>query len=348
MNKPDRIQGAIIGTAVGDAIGLPYEGLNKKRANKFIGPKLRHKLLFGKGMVSDDTDHTVFVVEALLSSNNEKEFITLLSRKLKAWLLAFPAGIGMATLKSIIKLFFISPYKSGVFSAGNGPAMRSAPIGLKFYIDLESLKRYAEINTRITHTDVKAYTGSLSIALLTAWILRDDISVKPKIDDFTDLLITAGYDDEWTELTAMINESLRKDISVEEFAIKLGLENGITGYIYYTVPMALYSWHKNFNDFKGALEDVIRCGGDTDTTGAVLGAIMGAAVGVNGIPKEWIDNIVDRPHGISYLYELSDRLNNDAKGEFKIRNKYFTALLRNAFFTTVVLLHGFRRLLPPY
>src|SRR4029077_13818183 len=68
------IVGSILGTAVGDAIGLPYEGLSPRRARRAFGPPDRHRFLLGRGMVSDDTEHTCMVAQALMSSRNDAEF----------------------------------------------------------------------------------------------------------------------------------------------------------------------------------------------------------------------------------------------------------------------------------
>jgi ADP-ribosylglycohydrolase len=65
--RTDPIAGAILGTAVGDALGLPREGLSRRRARRlFGGPPLWHTFLLGRGMVSDDTEHTCLVGQALL------------------------------------------------------------------------------------------------------------------------------------------------------------------------------------------------------------------------------------------------------------------------------------------
>jgi ADP-ribosylglycohydrolase len=80
-------------------------------------------------------------------------------------LLGLPAGIGRATLRAILKLWFgFPPSKSGVFSAGNGPAMRSAVLGAAID-DLPLLRSLVGISTRITHTDPKAEYGALAVAL---------------------------------------------------------------------------------------------------------------------------------------------------------------------------------------
>lgn len=89
------IEGCLIGCAVGDAIALPYEGLSSRRARRFASFPLRHRLVFGRGMVSDDTDHTVFVAQALLSApRSPDDFARSLAWRLRFWLLCLPAGIG--------------------------------------------------------------------------------------------------------------------------------------------------------------------------------------------------------------------------------------------------------------
>ena len=60
--REDRILGVLLGTAVGDAIGLPFEGLSPARVARRLsrGP-LNHSLVFGRGMISDDTEHVCMV-----------------------------------------------------------------------------------------------------------------------------------------------------------------------------------------------------------------------------------------------------------------------------------------------
>src|SRR5262249_40889645 len=57
----DAIIGCLLGTAAGDAIGLPVEGLSPRRQRRLFGEIDSHRLLFGRGMTSDDTEHTCIV-----------------------------------------------------------------------------------------------------------------------------------------------------------------------------------------------------------------------------------------------------------------------------------------------
>lgn len=59
--RATRLQGLLIGTAVGDALGLPAEGLSRRRVQRLYQGQWRHRLIFGRGMLSDDTEHMLFV-----------------------------------------------------------------------------------------------------------------------------------------------------------------------------------------------------------------------------------------------------------------------------------------------
>jgi ADP-ribosylglycohydrolase len=75
INQTDSIIGCLLGTAVGDALGLPCEGLSKHRQRQIYPNITRHHFFFNKGMVSDDTEHTCLVAQSLIiSGDNEQLF----------------------------------------------------------------------------------------------------------------------------------------------------------------------------------------------------------------------------------------------------------------------------------
>ena len=85
---------------------------------------------------------------------------------MRVWLLGLPAGIGMATLKSILKLWLFLPQRwQGTFSAGNAPAMRSALIGVFWGGEPELMRLHVRASTRLTHTDPKAEHAALAVAV---------------------------------------------------------------------------------------------------------------------------------------------------------------------------------------
>ncbi|HZP82530.1 MAG TPA: ADP-ribosylglycohydrolase family protein, partial [Chthonomonadaceae bacterium] len=347
------IVGCLIGTAVGDAIGLPCEGLSKQRQQRLYPNIARYHLLFGRGMVSDDTEHTCMVAQALLVSGGETRlFAASLARQLRFWLLGIPAGIGYATLRAILKLWLgFPPGKSGVFSAGNGPAMRSALLGICCGHDLDRLRELVRAATHITHTDPKAEYGALAVALAayTASRQREAIDPAAYCQRLHALLGTEAS--ELLELAAQAAESAQAGESVQDFAVKIGLDSGVSGYIYHTVPVVLQAWFRYPTDYRSGILEIVRCGGDTDTTAAILGGILGAAVGEDGIPPEWRDGLWEWPRTVAWMERLgqqSARAVPDGTPQRALPLPTISLFARNLLFLCVVLFHGFRRLLPPY
>src|SRR6185436_13260095 len=142
------------------ALGLPYEGVSRRRAQRLLGSPEQHRFLFGHGMVSDDTEHTYMIAQSLMVAPQDVEAFAMdFAARLRWWLLGVPAGIGRATLRAILKLWVgFGPHRSGVFSAGNGPAMRSAILGVAIQ-DRDRLLTFNRLAARIIHTDPKAEQG---------------------------------------------------------------------------------------------------------------------------------------------------------------------------------------------
>jgi ADP-ribosyl-[dinitrogen reductase] hydrolase len=341
--------GVLLGTAVGDSLGLPAERMSRQRIRARWAGVWRHRFVFGHGMVSDDTEHTLFVAQALLAYPDDPiAFQRCLAWKLRLWLLGLPAGIGLATLKAILKLWVgVSPSRSGVWSAGNGPAMRSAIIGAYFGADPAKRRAFVSASTRLTHTDPRAMTAALAVAEAAAWA----VSQNEPIEQWLTHLSCLGGDEEWLGICKKLRDALASAKSVEEFADLLGLHKGVTGYAYHSVPVSIYAWLRYRDDFRTALESALSCGGDTDTVGAIIGAIVGAEVGKEGIPPKLIAGIYEWPRSVFLLEQIAARLaqqKDTAHALGPVRYFWPGLILRNLLFLIVVLLHGFRRLAPPY
>jgi ADP-ribosyl-[dinitrogen reductase] hydrolase len=139
--------------------------------------------------------------------------------------------------------------------------------------------------------------------------------------------------------------------TTETFAASLGAGERVSGYVLQTVPVALHAWFCFPQDYRQAVLAVIQCGGDTDTTAAIVGAIVGASVGPVGIPSAWQSSLWEWPRSVAWMTRLGTQLASactDGSPQRPLSLPFLPLLLRNAFFTTVVLAHGFRRLLPPY
>jgi ADP-ribosyl-[dinitrogen reductase] hydrolase len=346
------VAGAILGTAVGDALGLPYENLSRRRAARLLGAPDRHRFLFGRGMVSDDTEHTCMVAQALIASLGEPGiFGTALARNLRWWLLGLPAGVGLATLRAILRLWLgISPTRSGVFSAGNGPAMRSAVLGAAVD-DLELLRSLVAVSTRITHSDPKANQGALAVALAARHSRRRCGICS---DEYLGELQSGLANDaagEFLELVSQAKASVDRGEQTLAFVEARGWKRGVSGYVYHTVPVCLHAWFRNSNDFRAAVMEVISCGGDTDTMAAIVGGIIGSSVGKEGIPPDWLDRIWEWPRTTAWMAALGGHVEMTLATKSSVpvpRLSSAGLLARNVCFLSIVLLHVARRFLPPY
>ena len=355
----DRLAGVLLGTAVGDAIGLPFENISPRRLKKLFPGPLRHHLFFGRGMISDDTEQTLFVGQSLLANaRNVELFQRDLGGRLRNWFLALPAGLGKATLRSCLKLCVgWPPARSGVWSAGNGAAMRSALIGAYFYDQPEELENFVRAASVITHRDPRATVGALAVAHAAARGVREAMATRDmSAGDSPDGLLAAwaaiaSDDSEWQQAIETIRTGLIGRSSVMEFAAELGLGRGVSGYVYHTVPVALYAALRHRGSYSDTIEAVMACGGDTDTVGAIAGAIAGSMCGREGIPGEWIESIWDWPRSTRVLREVARRLARqklDTEAQTPVSYFWPAVFPRNLFFLAIVLLHGFRRLAPPY
>jgi ADP-ribosylglycohydrolase len=313
------------------------------------GP-LRHCFLFGRGMISDDTEHACMTAQALLRADGDTDvFARSLAWRLRGWLLGLPAGTGLATGRAIIKLWCgFPPSRSGVYSAGNGPAMRAPIIGVYARDNADLLNQLVRASTRLTHTDPRAEEGALAVALAAAYGARHGAAGVSCGGEFLEELRRQVTGTELCGHLETAREALKRGASVAEFAQKLGLERGVSGYINHTVPVALYAWLRHATEFRTALESVIVLGGDTDTVGAIVGALSGATLGTNAIPTEWVAGIVEWPRSVRWMERLAARFELASESQRPLPLFWPGLAPRNAFFLAAVLAHGFRRLLPPY
>jgi ADP-ribosylglycohydrolase len=346
--------GCLLGTAVGDALGLPYEGIRPARARRMFGDLGRHRFILTKGMCSDDTEHACFVAQALTRSGRDPHaFQRQLARSLRWWLLGMPAGVGFATLRAGIKLWLgFPPTRSGVFSAGNGPAMRSPLLGVLFGARPDTLEAFVLASTRLTHTDPRAYAGALVVALAAFESSRAARAIATA--DFVRAVEQRLRLPEAAELIGLVRRAARSadnGDSTAQFAAEIGCRNGVSGYILHTVPCVLQTWLRFQDDFAGGIREILAAGGDTDTTAAILGGIIGARVGKGGIPTQWLNGIVEWPRCVAWIEKLAAAASPVADGQpARPAPRYVRVgvIPRNLVFLLIVLSHGLRRLAPPY
>lgn len=296
--------------AAGDSIGLPFENLPRAAVARLAPRPLEHCLLLGHGLLSDDTEHAQLVLLSVEEARGDADlFRRRLAMRLRCWLLAAPPGVGGATARSLIKLLIgFPPRSSGVRSAGNGPAMRAPLIGVAFADVPARLRDFVAASTAITHRDPRAFEAALAVAVAAACAARHGfMDASTAFDRFRIAYAELAQDlTPLAETLATIERALRDDLDLDAFAAAIGCDKGVSGYALHTVPVVLYAWLRHGDDFRAAVTATVRCGGDTDSTAAIVGGIVGAGLGATAIPASWLSRIVEWPRDVAWMRERTE------------------------------------------
>ena len=324
------MEGLLLGTAIGDALGLPFEGLGATAIARWNPSFDRYHLLGPLGFVSDDTEQSALLLESLLRGRGELGASRRAFRRaLCAWFLRLPFGIGAATARACTKLLF-AVEESGVGSAGNGAAMRAAVVGAFFADDAGKRRAFSALQARITHTDPRAVDGVVYVSELASLCCT-----QPELDRAT--LVERSLDVVGAnELRDALQTALGRARCGEAYE---GPEN--TGYVVATLALATWAFVARGSSFQPAIEATIREGGDTDTAAAILGGWLGALHGPRGLPNGLVERLPGGPFGRRHLTKLARALDGRAIPSWSS----IAALLRNLALYPVVLGHGFARLL---
>ncbi len=334
--SPEIIRNCLLGGALGDSLGLPAEGLSAGRIARMWPGPWQHRFFLGRGMVSDDTEHAVMTALSLERHEDDPAaFANDLARRLRWWFAGVPAGIGLATARSIIKLWFgVNPTRSGVFSAGNGPLMRAPVIGAWFCDDHEARLNRIDTSTRITHTDPRAREAARIVSEAAAWAARGGDDIRELWGRIQDEVVG----DEMRIRIPLIQEGIRSGMGVRDFADSFGRRAGhVSGFAPDTAAVAIYAWLRHRGDFREIVTSTITAGGDTDTVAFVAGSLAGIEAKHDDFPCGWLTGLQDYPIHAKSL----------ARGIPTYPN-WPLSLVRNPIFLLIVLAHAFRRALPPY
>jgi ADP-ribosylglycohydrolase len=192
-------------------------------------------------------------------------------------------GIGSTTQQALANLKEGADWRSsGIkadWAAGNGTAMRVAPIGLLDMRNSAKLREDARNDAIITHNNHEAIQGSIAVAYVISRLVSN-------INDLRDLIPSTVEFLEPSDILLQLEAAqklLEQGTPVDDALVELGT----SGYVVETVPSALYSFLANPGSFETVVYHAIYAGNDTDTTAAIAGAFAGAHLGIQGIPLSW-------------------------------------------------------------
>lgn len=167
---------------------------------------------------------------------------------------------------------------------GNGAAMRIAPLGAYFADNLDTVVSQAMLASKVTHIHPEGVAGGIAAAVATAVAARYTGEAPPTRAVFIDAVLP--YVPESDVRTYCVRaRDLPEGASIQFAAVRLG--NGIRVSAQDTVPFCLFCAGEMLSDYPEALWATVSAMGDRDTTCAIVGGIVAAYVGMEGIPADW-------------------------------------------------------------
>jgi len=283
-----RIEGIMLGLAIGDALGSPTEFINLEKIKEQFG-KDGIQELPDPALFTDDTQMTIAIAEALINSESHdvEDFMAILKEKFVEWLHSPQnnRGPGRTCLSGCRKMELGKPWKeSGVpESMGCGTAMRVAPVGFMFQNNPEKLREIAHASGICTH----GHRGADAACIGTAYIVKlllDDCPFHSIIEEVIEF--TNGISIEFTTAMERVQECM--GWADDEAALDY-LGEGWIGPE--ATALALFCFLRYPMDFKKTVIRGANTNGDSDSIACIAGAFSGAYLGIDAIPQEWIDRI---------------------------------------------------------
>ncbi|MDI7276969.1 MAG: ADP-ribosylglycohydrolase family protein [Anaerolineae bacterium] len=344
----ERARGCLLGQAVGDALGAPVEGLSRDRILRHFG-ELRDYLepdraLAGParphppGVYSDDTQQALLIAAVLAEA---RRFDPELARRRYVDLARPMPGLARGAHRAMGGNFRAalarmadgcSTLQTGVPSAGNGAAMRAAPIGLWYAGDQAGLCRAAIEASLQTHADVRGISAAVAIAFLAGHLASH--AVADTLEAREALELAAGFTEEaeavlcneyglpysgaeprpprfsaslrvlvplwgaalWDVLRTIVIQANRQQPA---YPVISPNDSFSCASVVTAIFLALSS-----PSFEEAVVQAVNLGSDADTVGGLTGALAGARWGAGAIPQRWLDRLANREGLIAHADAL--------------------------------------------
>jgi len=268
-----RIAGVAVGAAIGDALGMPLEFGPARPADRLVREMLPGRI--PAGSFTDDTEMALALAESLLAHRPLDP--ADLAQRFVTWIESHPPDVGIHTASVLWRFADGEPWESAVAavqahnsgSAGNGSVMRCWPVALAWWDDLERLLADSVLQSRVTHPHPECNTGCAFVNAAIYHLLHD---VAPEA------AIARALDD------ADVPAPLRTVIEAAPGKDRRDLPN--SGWVRHTLESVVWGLLTT-HTFEDAVVNVVNLGNDADTAGAVVGALAGAAYGLDAIPQRW-------------------------------------------------------------
>jgi ADP-ribosyl-[dinitrogen reductase] hydrolase len=272
----DRIEGVLLGGAVGDALGVPYEYGSRPLVGdpRMLGGGLGD---YAPGQWSDDTEMACVLTRELGADFRAESTLDRVADGFLEWFAHDPPDVGVQT-RTVLSGLEPGPGSAARMreraaelhertgrSAGNGSLMRTAPVALAHLGDADAITDAARAVSALTHVDPQA--GDACVL----WCLAIDHAVRTG-----ELDVRVGLDRVDPAWAVRLDEADDPQL----FA-------GANGWVVAALQGA-WAAVRQARDVADGLFRAVRGGGDTDTVAAIAGSLLGARFGASGIPGVWL------------------------------------------------------------
>lgn len=292
--------GILLGLAVGDALGRPVEfrtceWIQREHGTvtEMLGNGTHRK---PPGTITDDTELALCIARSL--AENGAYVRDDVAARFVTWLESGPFDIGNMTRRSLRKIQRGTPPEEAgreVWeaspegqNAGNGSVMRCAPYAIAYRHDPTKLTQVSLDSSAITHADARCTYGCALLNLTLANLLDNE-------------------DNPLREAICTIRPDMPAELVGEMGPIPDRYPEELlksSGYVIDTLQTSLYH-ALTARDFESAVVAAVNMGGDTDTVGAVTGALAGARFGTDTIPDRWLAEIPEHTELVALAEKLA-------------------------------------------
>jgi ADP-ribosylglycohydrolase len=298
----EKAQAMLLGLALGDALGWPTEFMNLRAIKQLYGPQGIDEPP-DPARYTDDTQMTVALAEGLLDAGPGAP-LDVLMEAIGGRFLAWKDSPENNRAPGGTVMWALGHYENGTHwresgkldSKGCGSAMRVAPIGYLYRQDESRLREVAEASSLITHRHPAAVAASIAGAYLAGLALEE---VPPGEYLRRVMLFCDGVSEDFDAAILRVGHVLGW---VDEEAALRHIGEGWIGEE--AIALALYCVLRYPDDYVACVRRAANTDGDSDSIASIAGGIMGARLGLDAIPADWIDRCENR----DYLFALGQRL----------------------------------------
>lgn len=314
--KSNKVTDALLGVAVGDAVGVPFEfrsrdEMQQNPATEMIGHGTYNQ---PKGTWSDDSSLTFCLAESLINGYDLQD----ISEKFIKWVdeaywtahdelfdIGITTSIAISRLKQIVDEGNLDELKRQKHYGddrdnGNGSLMRIIP--LLFYIKGKPIKEQFEIVwevSALTHRHIRAAMSCMIYLKLSEKLLQGkekQVAYSEMRGEITDL---------WSEIDFLEKERKHFEKVIQNDIRNTKIEDLKSGgYVIEVLESSIW-FFLNKDSYRKTILSIINLGHDTDTSAAIAGGLAGIYYGQKGIPKEWVGSIAR----VEDIMELGSKLN---------------------------------------